>query len=116
MKDPDNKNKTLAVLKIRDKAVATSGDYERFFRHRGIKYHHVLDGRTGEITEGISSVTIMAASTVTADICATTAMALGSGEGLKFLERKRGVSGFLVTAGGSVLKTENLKTSEAVYS
>ncbi|MBI2340489.1 MAG: FAD:protein FMN transferase [Deltaproteobacteria bacterium] len=103
----------MGGLLLQNGAVATSGDYERFFRHRGKSYHHVLDGRTGEITRGISSVTIMAASTVTADVCATTAMALGPDEGLKFLENKRGLSGFLVTADGSVIRTENLPKAEA---
>lgn len=103
------KDVAMGQLQIRHGAVATSGDYERFFRHRGKKYHHVVDGRTGEITRGVTSVTIMAASTVTADVCATTAMVLGPEEGLKFLERKRGLSGFLVTTAGAVLKTKNLK-------
>ncbi len=100
----------MGQLQIRHGAVATSGDYERFFRHRGKRYHHVVDGRTGEITQGVSSVTIMAATTVMADVCATTAMALGPEKGLKFLERRRGVSGFLVTADGAVLKTAGLGT------
>jgi len=100
----------MGHLQIRSGAVATSGDYERFFRHRGKKYHHVVDGRTGEITKKVSSVTIMASTTMTADVCATTAMALGPEEGLKFLERRRGLSGFLVTGDGAVLKTKNLKT------
>jgi thiamine biosynthesis lipoprotein len=106
------KNIAMGQLQIRQGAVATSGDYERFFRHRGIKYHHVLDGRTGDITQGVTSVTIMASSTVTADVCATTAMALGPEKGLEFLERKRGLSGFLVTADGNVHKTKNLMTPQ----
>lgn len=103
------KNIAMGQLQIQNGAVATSGDYERFFRHRGIKYHHVLDGRTGDITQGVTSVTVMATSTVTADVCATTAMALGPQKGIEFLERKRGVSGFLVTTDGKVHKTQNLK-------
>lgn len=110
-----DKNIAMGQLEIQHGAVATSGDYERFFRHRGIKYHHVLDGRTGNITQGIASVTIMAASTVTADVCATTAMALGPKKGLEFLERKRGLSGFLVTTDGIVHKTKNLKTLKPNY-
>lgn len=98
----------MGFLEIRTGAVATSGDYERFFRHRGKNYHHVLDGRTGEVTEGVCSVTILADSTTTADVCATTAMALGPSAGLAFLNRRRNVSGFLVTQSGEVLKTSAL--------
>jgi len=102
----------MGYLEIRNGAVATSGDYERFFRHRGKKYHHVLDGRTGDMTEEVCSVTVLSDSTTTADVYATTAMALGAEEGLRFLNRRRNVSGFLVTRSGDVLKTAALSNQE----
>jgi len=105
----------MGYLEIRNGAVATSGDYERFFRHQGKKYHHVIDGRTGEITELVSSATILSNSTTSADICATTAMALGPVEGLNFLNRRRGLSGFLVTREGHVLKTQSLASHEVSH-
>jgi FAD:protein FMN transferase len=60
------------TLHVRDAAIATSGDYEQFFDHNGRRYHHLLDGRTGEprIAAG-HSLTIQADCCMTADAAAT---------------------------------------------
>jgi thiamine biosynthesis lipoprotein len=105
----------LGFVEVRNGAVATSGDYERCFRHEGQKFHHVLDGRSGEITQAISSVTLFAKSAVTADVCATTAMVLGPIEGIAFLNRRRDVSGFLVDQEGKIYKTSTLKTQGVTH-
>lgn len=99
----------MGYLTLHNGAVATSGDYERFFRYQGKKYHHVLDGRTGEITENVTSVTVTAKNAATADICATTAMALGPVDGLAFLNRRRHMTGMIVTSAGQVFKTDPVR-------
>lgn len=57
---------------LRDRAVATSGDYEQFFDHGGRRYHHLLDPATGSPhVSGVHSLTIAAATCMTADAAAT---------------------------------------------
>ncbi len=59
VRDPDDPAGVVARLPLSDGALATSGDYERFFVHAGRRYHHVLDPRTGRPFEGgTRSVTV----------------------------------------------------------
>lgn len=58
-------------------AIATSGDYERYFEKDGKKYHHIFDSKTGYPARGISSVTVGAFQAVEADAAATAAFAAG---------------------------------------
>jgi len=69
VRDPADGRRVLAVLEVRDGAVATSGLYERG--------NHVWDGRTGEPASGLVSATVVAADLMTADVLATTVLALG---------------------------------------
>jgi len=60
------------TLTLSDRAVATSGDYEQFFRHRGEHYHHLLDPATGAPRKTRAhSLTVTAATCMTADAAAT---------------------------------------------
>ncbi|MCD8138555.1 MAG: FAD:protein FMN transferase [Planctomycetaceae bacterium] len=70
-----------------DGAVATSGDYERFFVHDGVRYEHIIDPRTGlPMTEGPASVTVIhPTSCLAADALATTMCVLGERGGEAFL-------------------------------
>ena len=68
-------------------AVATSGNYERFVERDGVRYSHILDGRTGEPTADIAGVTVVAPSAMLADGLSTTLFVLGPDAGERFLEK-----------------------------
>jgi len=61
----------LAEFNLRDKAISTSGSGTQFFRHRGRRYGHLLDPRTGQPVEGIHSVTVIAPTAAEADALST---------------------------------------------
>jgi thiamine biosynthesis lipoprotein len=72
VRDPADPNGIIASFEVSDRAVATSGDYVRFFQYGGRRYHHILDPRTGEPSQsGVHSVTVMADDCMTADAAAT---------------------------------------------
>lgn len=76
----------LARLEIRgDLAVVTSGDYERGFVRDGVRYHHILDPRTGEPARLSQSVTVVGPSCGLADALATAVFVLGPEQGLPML-------------------------------
>lgn len=63
-------------------AIATSGDYERFFMYDGRRYHHILDPGTGFPAMGTVSATVWARSALEADVLSTAVFILGPGAGL----------------------------------
>jgi thiamine biosynthesis lipoprotein len=76
----------ICILKLKDKGVATSGDYQQYFFWRGHRFHHVIDPRTGYPSNGFCSATVVAPNAFLADILSTTLMVLGPKDYRKFLE------------------------------
>lgn len=77
IRSPHDRNALAATLEVSDRAVTTSGDYERFFRWRGHTYHHLIDPDTGapRITP-LHSATVLGADCMNADAAATAAFGL----------------------------------------
>jgi FAD:protein FMN transferase len=77
IKHPRNTNDLIGEFNLKDYAVATSGDYERFKIINGVRYHHILDPRTGYSGRLSESSTILAPSAEEADATATYVFLLG---------------------------------------
>ncbi len=92
----------------RSMAVVTSGDYERFFMHRGTRYHHILDPRTGYPAQGTLSVTVMAPRGLEADALSTGLFVLGAGEAFTLLSGLEGVQAVIVDQAGKVHCTSGI--------
>ncbi len=103
---PRRPGELLLSLDLRDAAVATAGDYERFFVQDGVRYHHILDPATGMPARGCQSVTVLAATAAEADACSTAAFVLGPERGLAFLRGRPGVQGVIVDAAGALHWTD----------
>ena len=68
----------LGVLSIQDKAVITSGGYERYFEQDGRTYHHIIDPKTGyPVENGLISVSIVTADGTLADGLSTSVFIMG---------------------------------------
>ena len=76
----------LARLDVAQGALATSGDYERYFIDNGRRYCHVMDPRTGWPVDAWQSVSVVAPLAAAAGACATLAMLQSIPEGLEFLD------------------------------
>jgi len=90
LKHPRN-NKTLILKTVPLPAVATSGDYERYFIQDGVRYHHILNPSTGYPATGCASVTVWAKTAIEADILSTTIFVLGPEKGLELAENMENV-------------------------
>lgn len=72
VRDPADSARLAATLEVSDRAIATSGDYERFFDHGRRRYHHILDPATGEPRRAETrSVTIAGPTCLEADAAGT---------------------------------------------
>jgi len=80
---------TFASTPIEDHSFSTSGDYERGFVKDGIRYHHILDPRTGQPARASRSVTVKAKDAFTADAWSKVLFILGPKESLKLIEREK---------------------------
>jgi len=79
-------NRTIVLKWNPYPAVATSGDYQRFFMKDGVRYHHIIDPATGYPASKCASVTVWTKSAMLADLLATTIFVLGPGKGVEFAE------------------------------
>lgn len=80
--------KTLeAVVSITDKALATSGNYRKFYIEDGIKYSHEIDPKTGyPVKNSVLSASVIADDCATADGLATAFMVMGKDKIIEFLK------------------------------
>jgi FAD:protein FMN transferase len=101
----------LGILSVRDTAAVTSGVYERFFEFEGETYHHILDPETGHpVTNGLSSVTIVSTSAMTADALSTAVFVLGIPSGITLVENFEGVEALLVTESRGIYMTSGVES------
>ncbi len=77
------------VLEVRDRALATSGDYRNYIEVDGVRYSHTIDPRTGRpVMHTLASATVLAESCMRADALATGLMALGPEAARELAERE----------------------------
>jgi len=91
IEDPHDPRRVVAVLPVRTGGVATSGLVQRGA--------HIVDARTGQVPDGVASVTVVAADLTWADLDATSAFAQGR-DALRWLRTRPGRSGLVVWADG----------------
>ena len=99
---PRLKDAVLETVEVRDRAVVTSGDYERFFEQDGQRYHHIFDPQSGFPARGCQSVTVIADSVALGDALATALFVLGPQEGLRLLDQYPGTEALIVAEDGSL--------------
>ena len=88
VENPADTGSYIGVLSIKDKAVITSGGYERYFKQDGKTYHHIIDPATGYPAEnGLTSVTIVSDDGTLADGLSTSLFIMGKEKAEKFWKK-----------------------------
>lgn len=103
-----------AVITIKDRSLATSGNYRKFFIEDGIKYSHTIDPVTGyPVKNRLLSATILATDCITADAIATACMVMGLDKAIEFVGRDISLDAYLIYSDESgnfrTWFTENLR-------
>ncbi|MCO5257219.1 MAG: FAD:protein FMN transferase [Lentimicrobium sp.] len=85
------------VVKLKDKALASSGNYRRYFVKDGVKYSHTIDPKTGyPVTHSLLSVSVLADDCITADAFATAFMVMGVEKSRDFLIKHPGLEAHFI--------------------
>ena len=88
-------------LAIKDRGVASSGDYRRGFTIDGVRYGHIIDPRTGRpVAHGARQVTVIAPTCLQAGVLSTTAFILPPADGATFIQASMGAEGCIVADSG----------------
>jgi thiamine biosynthesis lipoprotein len=109
----DQDDDIMATLPLSDMAISTAGDYERFFLIDGMRYHHILNPKTGYPAGGCRSVTVTAKDGVFADAFDTGIFVLGLDKGMKVLEKLR-FDGLIVDSKGIIHFTAGMREKVAI--
>ena len=104
---PWKAGKFIGVLSLRDCFVLTSGDYERYFKIEGQRYHHILDCRSGYPASGCSQVTLLTERLATDYLPSVVLFLLGPEKGLRLIEGRPELAALIVTPEGEVVATSN---------
>jgi thiamine biosynthesis lipoprotein len=114
VQDPRNEEEMAVLLPLVDTAVSTSGDYERFFVEDGIRYHHILNPRTGDSARDSWSVTILGPEATFTDAMSTSVFVLGPDKGLELINRLPGIDAIIIDAEGHLRYSDDLAEAAGV--
>ena len=104
LQHPRDEESYIAVVKLKNQAIATSGDYTQYF-FSDRRTHHIVDPRTGLSAVGLISATVVADRAIDADALATSVFVLGQVEGIELVERLPRTEALIIT------KTREILTS-----
>ena len=93
---------SFATLDLTNSGISTTGDYERSFMLDGVRYHHVLDPRTGRPSHGVRAVSVVSPDATLADALSTALMILGVERGMELVESLEGVEAVFIDDLGAV--------------
>ncbi|MGC4028404.1 MAG: FAD:protein FMN transferase [Steroidobacteraceae bacterium] len=108
IRHPDRKDEVVLRIPLQDAAFSTSGDYERFFDEGGVRYHHIIDPRTGTSPHAVRSATIIAPTATRTDGLSKTVFILGPVKGIEFINRLPDVDAIVIAADGKVFYSNGL--------
>lgn len=100
----------LGTIKVNNKSIVTSGTYERFIEKDGIKYHHILNPKTGyPYDNNISGISIISEKSIDGDALSTSVFAMGVEEGLAFVESQPNIEAIFVTTDKNIYLSSGMK-------
>jgi thiamine biosynthesis lipoprotein len=112
-----DKREMQAIANLRNRALATSGSYRKFYEREGVKYSHTIDPSTGKpVTHTLLSATVFSSTAAEADAMATAFMVFGKDSTLSFLAQNDylGDYVYLIYDSAGVLKTYKSPQIEAI--
>jgi FAD:protein FMN transferase len=112
--DPRDINNYVTIIPLDNNAVSTSGDYERYFDDE-MKYHHIINPKTGYSATELISVTIVTDDAFDADALSTAVFVLGKEKGMELIESLPGVEGLIITREKEIIRSSGFNEINNKY-
>ncbi|HUO78762.1 MAG TPA: FAD:protein FMN transferase, partial [Steroidobacteraceae bacterium] len=98
----------VLTMPLSDVGVSTSGDYERYFDEGGVRYHHIIDPKTGRSPHEVRSVTIIGPTATDTEGWSKGVFIKGPVEGIRLIEQHPEMDAVVVDKNGKVWYTKGL--------
>jgi len=105
IENPRWPGQSIEQFSIADSSVATSGDSKRFFTHKGKRYSHIINPKTGTPVTHAQSVSIITKNATLADAYATAVFVKGTNKGLQWVNNKEGIEALIIDHNGTVFRS-----------
>jgi FAD:protein FMN transferase len=116
IRHPDDESKLVTRIPLVDTAMSTSGDYERYFDQDGVRYHHIIDPKSGRSASRVRSATILGPTAMETDGLSKTAFVLGPEKAIEIIERMPDFDAVLVGPDGRMYYTRGLAPPQSAPS
>ena len=104
----------IAIAELKDASISTSGDYEKYFEVEGVRYHHIIDPRTGfPANSGVRSVSVISTNAAVADAFSTALFVMGVDQGLALVEQTDNLEAYYIEDGKTVTQSSGFKASQS---
>lgn len=109
LQHPRKPQDLLAAFAVNNQAIATSGDYQRYFIKDGVRYHHIFDPKTGRPARLMISATLITTEVLDADALATAVFVMGPDKGIEWVDSMENVEAMLVLEDESIRYSKNFR-------
>ncbi len=96
------------AIPLSDTAISTSGDYERYFERDGVRYHHIINPKTGDSARQLQSVSIIGDKAIDTDALSTTVFVLGLEKGMALINQLKEYDAVAIDAKGNIFYSDGL--------
>ena len=110
IRHPRQDGALVATIDLKNEAISTAGDYERYFERDGIRYHHILDPQSLEPARTCQSVTVIAAEGMVADGLDTGIFVMGPEKGMALIEQLPDVEAVIIDGQGRMTVSSGLRS------
>jgi thiamine biosynthesis lipoprotein len=110
IRDPrKGEGNVIARIPLVNAAISTSGDYERFFEEKGVRYHHIIDPHTGHSASKVRSATVIAPYATRTDGLSKTAFVLGPDKAMEIYNKLDDVDAIIVRNDGTIVYSKGMQ-------
>lgn len=109
IRDPVDRDHVVTRIPLADVGVSTSGDYEHYFDEGGVRYHHIIDPKTGKSPKEVRGVTIIGPTATDTEGFSKGVFVKGPVEGMKLIDRNPGMDAVIIDKFGKVTYSKGLE-------